>query len=328
MGGWGMGEIQEFHIDKIELKNRAQQKFLLLRTAYVSLCAVICFVAKPQSVDADPVSPGGWTADIELGARLPPGFYYIDTATYLERYKSGGPRIDAAVNIPVFAWSTPATIFGGRLAFLAVVPELGVGINPGGGAGSSWYRAFYNPAGLTGIAWVLGGGWSFSNYIGAFVPVDTSVGNITALGGNFWTFLDIISIAYNHDKWTLSANFTFAHSGHDLGSGLQAQPDTAQVDFAATKHFDKWEFGLVGYGSTDLDGATRNNFGRFKQNQFALGGLAGYDFGPVTAQIYVTRDLEETNYAGYDTRIWARLVIPLGNPLAPKNDVIAKTQSK
>jgi hypothetical protein len=292
------------------------------------LGAVIWLMAGPQSALADPVSPGGWTADIELGARLPQGFYYIDTATYLERYKPGGPRIDALVNIPVFAWSTPVTIMGGRLAVLAIVPELGVGIHPGGGAGSSSYRSFYNPAGLTGIAWDLGGGWNISNYVGAFAPVDTSVGNIVGLGGNFWTFLDLISIAYNHDKWTLSANFTFAHSSHDISIGLQTQPDTAQVDFAATKHFDKWEFGLVGYASTDLDGAARNSFGGLKQNQFALGGLAGYDFGPVTAQIYVTRDLEETNYAGYDTRIWGRLVIPLGNPMAAKNDVISKDHLK
>jgi hypothetical protein len=328
-----MREVNEYRTGTIERENgssdhKVQRRRSAAVSTYLALSTLISLLAETESAFADPVSPGGWTADIELGARLPPGFYYIDTGTYLERYKPGGPTIDAFVNIPVFAWSTPWTILGGRLAVLAIVPELGVGINPGGGTASSFYRAFYNPAGLTGMAWDLGGGWNISNYVGAFAPVDTGVGNIVALGGNFWTFLDLISFAYNRDKWTLSANFTFAHSSHDIGTGLQAQPDTAQVDFAATKHFDKWEVGLVGYGSTDLDGAVRNSFGSLKQNQFALGGLVGYDFGPVTAQIYITRDLEETNYAGYDTRIWGRLVIPLGNPLAQKNDVISKDQSK
>jgi len=108
------------------------------------------------------------------------------------------------------------------------------------------------------------------------------------------TFLDIATIAYNRDKMEPQREF-FAHSTHDISSGLQTPPDSAQVDFAATKHFDKWELGLVGYGSTDLNGAARNSTGSREQNQFALGGLVGYDFRPVTARFYLTRDLEETN---------------------------------
>ena len=87
-----------------------------------------------------------------------------------------------------------------------------------------------------------------------------------------------------------------------------------------TKHIDKWEVGLVGYGSTDLNGAFRNTdlLGAVhKQSQFALGGLVGYNFGPVIAQVYLTRDISQSNYTGYDTRFWTRVIVPLGNPDAP-----------
>jgi hypothetical protein len=54
-----------------------------------------------------------------------------------------------------------------------------------------------------------------------------------------------------------------------------------------------------------------------KQSQFAIGGLVGYDFGPVILQAYLTTDVDENNYGGHDTRGWGRVIVPLDNPLAP-----------
>lgn len=68
-----------------------------------------------------------------------------------------------------------------------------------------------------------------------------------------------------------------------------------------------------------MNSAVRNTnlIGVYKQSQFALGGLVGYNFGPVIAQVYVTRDIAQSNYTGYDTRLWTRLIVPLWNPDAP-----------
>jgi hypothetical protein len=41
-----------------------------------------------------------------------------------------------------------------------------------------------------------------------------------------------------------------------------------------------------------------------KQSQFAMGGLVGYDFGPVILQGYVTSDVYQKNYGGTDVRGW------------------------
>lgn len=298
-----------------------------MKTAIASALIAGAVPGLATGVSAAPVNPTGWTADLQLGAPLPEGFFFVDTGTYFERSPTGSnPTIDAVVNIPVIIWSTPATLLGGRLEVIGTAPEVGVGINPAA-AGSSWHRDMYNPAGLVGLAWDLGGGWSVADHVGAFLPIDTDVGNNVGLGGNFWTFIEAASIAFNHDGWSLSANFFYGHSGNDITTGLYAQPDTAQIDFAATKHIGKWELGLVGYGSTDLNGALRNMdaFGGIhRQQQFALGGLVGYDFGPVDAQFYVTRDVAETNYTGYDTRLWGRLIVPLWTPPKPAPAIAAK----
>ncbi|HEY0330740.1 MAG TPA: hypothetical protein VGC77_16780, partial [Rhodopseudomonas sp.] len=57
-----------------------------------------------------------------------------------------------------------------------------------------------------------------------------------------------------------------------------------------------------------------------------LGGLVGYNFGPVITQFYLTRDVAESNYDGYDTRFWTRVIVPLWNPDAspPHRPLITK----
>ena len=303
------------------------------KTAIASALIAGMALVLATGASAEPVNPNGWTADLQLAAPLPEGLFFIDTGTYFERSPTGSnPTIDAVVNIPVLVWSTPVTLLGGRLEAIGTAPEVGVGVNPGG-PGSAYFRAMYNPAGLVGMAWDLGGGFSFADFVGGFIPVNTEVGNIGNLGspvggvgGNFWTFTEEASVAYNHDGWSLSANFFYDHSGNDLSTGLYNQPDTADVDFAATKHFDKLEIGLVGYASTDLNGANWNTVAGVVhyQSQLALGGLVGYDFGPVIGQLYVTRDVYEDNYTGYDTRVWGRLVIPLWTAPKPAPAVTAK----
>jgi hypothetical protein len=48
-----------------------------------------------------------------------------------------------------------------------------------------------------------------------------------------------------------------------------------------------------------------------RQSQFAAGGLIGYDFGVARLQVYLTRDVYVHNYSGLDTRVWARITLPL-----------------
>jgi hypothetical protein len=56
--------------------------------------------------------------------------------------------------------------------------------------------------------------------------------------------------------------------------------------------------------------------GYLKQKQFAMGGLVGYDLGPMIIQGYLTTDVYERNYGGNDVRGWVRVIFPLGDPFA------------
>lgn len=282
--------------------------------------AVMLLTATPTCF-ADPVSPAGWTSNIQIGFPLPEGVYFIDTAYYMKRSGStlapGLDEIDGIVNIPTIAWSTPSTFLGGRLEFIGFAPQAGVGINPGSVDGSSsWHRDFYNPALLGGLVWDLGGGWSIGEFVGGFTPVDTDIGNNIGLGGNFWTFANVFAVAFNKNGWSVSANFIYLNSGDDLDTGVNVQPDTIDVDFAAVKHINKWEVGLVGSASADVSSALRNNWGSNEFSQVSLGGLLGYTFGSVTTEIFATRSLDATNQVGggKDTRLWGRILIPLSNP--------------
>jgi hypothetical protein len=288
----------------------------------LGLCAATMLTA--GEVLADPVSPAGWTMNLPVAVVLPGGVYFVDTAYYMNR-QSGLGTVDAEVNLPTLVWSTPWDFLGGHIEAIAAVPELSVGDHSQGISDTS----FYNSAALVGEVWNLGSGWSVSEFVGAFFPVNTDIGGL-GIGGNFWTFTDLAGIAYNSaDGWSLGANFTLGISGNNNNVGYQTQPNTIDVDFSAIKHIDKWELGFVGNASTDISDTSGNGYGNYRYSQVALGGLVGYTFGTVTTEIFATRSVEARNqaplgYGGPETRVWARIIIPLWNPPAPAAPVVAK----
>jgi hypothetical protein len=256
---------------------------------------------------AGSVTQPGETVGGSQGAPLPPGLYFIDTLNWGTRDVGGAVgKVGVGVNIPVVAWSTPWKIFGGRLLFAAAAPSVEVGITgpiQGGFVGAASYKeGWYNPFFGGGLAWDLGGGLGFSYLLGVYPSVHTPVGfDSTSLNQRF-------ALSYTANGWNLTGNLIY---GNHLDTNVN--PDYLNIDLTATKKFGKWELGAVGFGSTDLNQPVFDTTG--KQSQFALGGLVGYNFGPVIMQTFLTRDVSQTNYGGFDTRIWSRVIIPLGDPL-------------
>lgn len=289
-----------------------------------ALCTMAALSITGTKAFADTVSPAGWTMNLPVAVVLPGGLYFADTGYYMNR-ELGIGRVDAEVNLPTFVWSTPWDFLGGHIEAIASVPELSVGDHTAGVSDTS----FYNAAALVGEVWNLGSGWSASEFVGTFFPVNTDIGML-GIGGNFWTFTDLAGIAYNSaDGWSLGANFTLGISGNNASFGYQTQPDTIDVDFSAVKHIDKWELGFVGNASTDISNTIGNDYGNRRYSQVALGGLVGYTFGTVTAEVFATRSVVANNQApltlgGPDTRVWGRIIIPLWNPPAPAAPVVAK----
>jgi hypothetical protein len=277
----------------------------------LAAAGVLTFTATATAM-AGSVSQQGETAGLALGAPLPPGFYFVDTTDWGVRDTTGNNKQGIGVTIPVIAWSTPWKVFGARVEFLVAAPALEVGNS--GPAGASYAESMYNPFFGGTLAWDLGGGFGFSYTLGAYAGVNDALADPGSFLNNRF------ALSYTANGWDLTAHVIY---GTQLDPSINTHPDYLNLDLTATKTFGKWEVGAVGYYSTDL-GSTQVDPLAPKQSQFALGGLVGYDWGQLKTQVYLTRDVWEENYGGFDTRVWGRVVVPLGDPFASSGPMYHK----
>ena len=210
------------------------------------------------------------------------------------------------VDVAFLAWSTPWTIFGGRLVFVAAGDAANVSIlNTTSAAGLA------NPFVAGILAWDLGHDWGFSYMLGGYFDVDTPTAfSSISLNQRF-------ALSYSGNDWNLTANVIWGINFDQLTSKPEASvppcfdsiptngcnPNFVNLDLTATKKFGKWELGPVAFYSSDL---SKPEPGYLKQSQFGLGGLIGYWFGPVVLQAYVTTNLYEKlrwqRHSSMDTR--------------------------
>jgi hypothetical protein len=236
------------------------------------------------------------------GAALPPGFYFVTEANWGARDTIAG-KSTLGVGVEALVWSTPWKFLGGRFELAAAAIEVEAGIPIGRGV-SIAESSMFNPYFGGTLAWDLGQGINVSYTLGAYVGVKDTLADQSSV------IEQRLGLTYLRDGWNLSANLMY---GHQLEKAIAAQPDYFNLDLTAAKNFGKWQVGAVGFYSTDVNTLPGNPF---KQSQFALGALLGYNWGPVITQAYLTRDVWQQNYGGFDTRVWGRLIVPLGDPFA------------
>lgn len=284
-----------------------------MKSTLTKLAAAGALMVSATAAFAGSITQPGETVGLAAGAPLPPGFYFLTTTDWGVR-DVGGPvgKVGVGVTIPVIAWSTPWKVLGARLIFAAAAPAVEVGVT--GPLGASYAEGMYNPAALARLAWDLGGGLGFSYSLGGYARVGTTVSHDSN------TVFNAFALSYTADGWNLTGNLIWGIN--DKLVSTTVNPDYVNLDLTATKKFGKWELGAVGFYSTDLQDAPLPFGGIGKQSQFALGGLVGYNFGEVILQTYLTRDVWEKNYglpggnSALDTRIWSRIILPLGDPFA------------
>lgn len=168
---------------------------------------------------------------------------------------------------------------------------------------------FANPIIDSQVKWDLGNGFFGGFQAGVYLPVENEL-SILGISHNFASFQAVGAFSYLKDGWNLSVTNLVGtgKSGDAFSVPGSYAPSWVNVDVTATKKFGKFEFGFVGFGSADLDKPLP---GYGKQSQIAMGGLVGYNFGPINLQVKLTRDITETNYGGYDTRVWGSIIIPV-----------------
>ena len=242
--------------------------------------------------------PAGITTGLALGAPLPEGVYDITIGSYGSRNSTAFGNLSYA--LPVWLiWSTPWQIAGGRIAFNSTTAIADVWTN-----GTTGTDSFLNTLVEGSIAWNLGntfgGGWNASLRAGAWLPSDQTL--VKDFARDYTAFMGGGSISYVANGWNLTATALYG-SGNDgkVYSLLNApQNDWVNLDITATKKFGKYETGVVAYGSWDVEGKKFYNSSvtLAKQDQFAIGGLVGYDFGSFIAQFKLTTDVEAHNVIG------------------------------
>jgi hypothetical protein len=283
---------------------------------------VFALAATTSAAFAGITKQPGETAGLASGAPLPEGVYFVDTLSWGVQSLPGEDR-KLLVNVPVIAWSTPWTLFGGNVQIIGALPSIHLD-SPGADV-----YGLYNPFISGRIAWDLGGGFSFSYLSGIYVRAGDKDVRVNA-----HTWRQDFAASYTADGWNLTANLTWGITFDTKGIRQNGFADETSnglgLDLTATKTFGKWEIGAVGYGSTEYD-TVRDGFGNRapKTKQFAVGPLVGYNFGPVILQAYLTRDVYARNTGGpsnreKETRAWGRIIIPLWTPETPAAPLVTK----
>ncbi len=319
------------------------------------IAALVATAWCTTSVQASGYLQPGQFMGLAIGAPLPEGVFFSDLQSYGQSDRSSSYL---GVNIPVISWSTPFSFYNTRLIISYSSPWLQQGGAPqlsnanGGARVDVVSQAF----GAT-LAHSFGGGFSAS--ISAFARAPDNILHTTT-GTDFFA-----GLSYTANGFDISATFTYSGVlGSNRGTpralaglagltGITGSNDAVGVDFTASKHFDKFEFGLVGFAFTDIntriDNAGFNLVGVTpeglpilqeydkRRGEVALGGLVGYNFGRFTLQGIATRDIAKRfAYNGpsgplglfgagaFETRGWVRLIVPLYIAPAPPAPVVAR----
>jgi hypothetical protein len=209
----------------------------------------------------------------------------------------------------------------------------------------AWQQMFINTVFQPlNLSWNLGGGWFTSVAFSFQAPDGTKV--IGTANPDFWTFTPGAAISYLSASWTLSANLAYniytASQGFtgSIGTG-PGVPGSLAVgytdgnqfvgDLTALYKLGKWSFGPVGYfvwqttadraggvGCAGFAGTPIAGLGCANQNFVGVGGLVGYDFGPVDIQVWATDTVASINTGEAGWTIWSRVGFRLWAPEAPK----------
>lgn len=249
-----------------------------------------------DEAQAGGMSAPGFTSGIQVYALYPVGFYYLNqTASSFSN--PNGHAFQSNTNVFFMYYQSGWEIAGGTLSFV-VAPSL--------------YESSlsYGPV-LFGL---------YNTYMGAQISWPTPIDGLRVgyrlsgyipQGGevafNYGAIENRFGFTYGKDGISALGNFIF---GTPVGAdGSQNAPNYFIADFHLLKDFGKWTLGLVGHASSDLSSVLNG----YRQSQVALGGLVGYNFGPVVVQVKLTHDVYERNYGASTTTVWTNVIVPLGD---------------
>ena len=282
---------------------------------------------------------------------LPPGLYFENTtlvAPQVQGYgQFHGTKVDAMLEIPTVVWSSGLSFFGANVSMYLSQPVYNLttwnSATPGPPfTGATLYperaNTWVNPIALS---WNLGSGWFSNAGFALHIPNGSSYNNTT--NPDYLTYEPHAAVTYFADGWNLTANFVYnfntasaGHTGPFAGTPLAAfgwgyrSGDQAFLDLTATKKLGNWEIGPVayftwqttpdrpgaGYSCSTLAATTQSLVTCGRATDYAVGGLIGYDFGPVALKTFFTNSVYTRDNVG-GLAVWTKLSFRLWGPEAP-----------
>jgi hypothetical protein len=254
-----------------------------------------------------------------------------------------GTRLGSFIAAVPLVWSTGYSFLGANYSALMIQPFVtayaGTSANSSVMAGASfipgsplvavqqmYLNTVFQPINLS---WNLHNGWFVSAAFSFQGPDGTRFAG--SANPDYWTFEPGLGISYLSGPWNLTANLAYsiytASAGVNGGLGGTAagngytNGNLFSGDTHALYKIGKWQIGPVAdfEVQTTADKVPTNGAGIVGANQSTLylGGLVGYDFGPVDLQVWAIDPVIANNTAQGVT-VFTRLGFKLWGPEASK----------
>jgi hypothetical protein len=282
-------------------------------------CGVAISPANAREPGAGNQYAAGSSIGLSVGANPPPGFYYTNAPNYYSTYTTAandsvaepGIKAIAAADVSRLFWSAPFTVLGATELAYVVIPVVDVSLQRS--TGTYQKTAFGDTAIIpVNLSWTVATNWHVAGTFG-FYPPD---GQYTAgakinIGDNFWTIEPSGAISYIGVAYNFTVHPTYDTNTENLATHYKSG-DQIFVDWTARKNIGNLELGAVGYYDAQVTGDANNGVVFPHTNmtdplQVAVGGIAGYNFGKVKLQVYVTQDVVASGGATRGTRTWGRI---------------------
>jgi hypothetical protein len=240
----------------------------------------------------------------------PPGIYMFDQFASYQAKVVGpgappGPAVAAqyggAVTGFLFVpgWNVLGASYSAVLVAPFVVDSLGSPINV---QQSGLQNTYIVPIELS---WkVQDTGLFVKTGLGIYVPTGNMSGpaGLSGEGNPWYTFQPEFIVSYLKDGWNLTSNIFEEFHTKSTVTGYTSG-DVLHAEFTATKTIGKWTFGPVAYyfGQVSSDKSSAfygNAINTNSYNEWAAGGLVGYNFGPANLNVWATKEFNPNPTGG------------------------------
>lgn len=239
------------------------------------------FIYAPLSHSASLIARGV-AVGLPLGAVSNPGFVFDNIAVYFSEPQREKPSTNVMGEIPIFEYSTKTRWFDNQFRFIlgpAFTWEKSEYV------GRSWHYGVNTPLALAGLVHEIIPGLGIAGYVGGMTPVRAGVTQ-----HDMWVFVNVNSLTYNLNDYDITLTMIYGNPGKNLMTNIKNKPNFLNLDFTFTRKFSGIEIGPIWYSSQDLNVDN-------KQQQFAMGGLVGFNVLGWTVQFWFGHDLFAYNYS-------------------------------